>query len=190
MENKNKSNIFEIVKPAGILTAICVIVTLLLAVTNSLTAEKITANAEAKAAESRTKVLTADSYVQLDEKGCVYEAKDADGNSLGVVITTEASGYGGTIKVMTGINSDQTIAGVNILEMSETPGMGAKAKEDSFLNQYKGLSTPNQAVKKDGGNIDAVSGATISSRAVTAAVNEALEISKAYLKSNSSTGGK
>lgn len=190
MENKNKLNMAEIIRPAGILTAICVIVTLLLAVTNALTADKIAENAERKAAESRFKVLEADSYNQLDEEGLVFEAIKENGESAGVVVVTYANGYGGKIQVMTGIKTDGRVSGVNILEMNETPGLGAKAKESSFLEQYKGAADSNMSVKKDGGSIDAISGATISSRAVTQAVNEALEISKPYLeKINAQAGG-
>lgn len=190
MENKNKINIAEIIKPAGILTAICVIVTLLLAVTNALTADKIAENAESKAAESRFKVLEADSYSQLDENGLVFEAVNENGESAGVVVVTYASGYGGQIQVMTGITSDGRVSGVNILEMNETPGLGAKAKESSFLAQYKGSAGSDMSVTKDGGSIDAISGATITSRAVTQAVNEALETARPYLeKINSQTGG-
>lgn len=190
MENKNKLNVVEIIKPAGILTAICVIVTLLLAVTNALTVDKIAENAENKAAESRFKVLEADSYSQLDENGLVFEAINENGESAGVVVVTYVSGYGGQIQVMTGITLDGKVSGVNILEMNETPGLGAKAKESSFLAQYKGSADSNMSVTKDGGSIDAISGATITSRAVTQAVNEALETAKPYLeKINSQTGG-
>lgn len=190
MENKSKLNLAEIIKPAGVLTAICVIVTLLLAVTNVLTADKIAENSESKSVESRVKVLKADSYTQLDEEGLVFEAVNKDGESAGVVVVTYAKGYGGKIKVMTGITADGKVSGVNILEMDETPGLGAKAKEDSFLAQYKGSSDSNMSVNKDGGSIDAISGATITSRAVTTAVNDALEIAKPYLeKINAQTGG-
>ena len=181
MENKKQSGFATIAKPTLILTAICTIVTLLLAMTNMLTVDKIAANAAQKAAESRRKVLAAENYKPLDKDGAVYGAYDADGNMIGVVITTQASGYGGKIDVMTGIRSDGEVSGVNILSMEETPGLGARGKEDSFLRQYKGFDSPNLAVSKDGGQINALSGATITSRAITKAVNEAIEISKNYL---------
>lgn len=190
MENKNKINAAEIVKPAAILTAICIIVTFLLAVTNALTAGKIAENSEKKAAESRFKVLEADSYVQLDKEGVVFEAIKEDGKSAGVVVVTDASGYGGTIEVMTGIKLNGEISGVNILSMDETPGMGAKAKESSFLDQYLNKSESSMSVTKDGGEIDAISGATITSRAVTQAVNDAIDIAAPYLAEiNQTTGG-
>lgn len=190
MENKQTNSFAQIGKPTLILTAICTIVTLLLALTNLLTIDKIAANAEKKAAESRFKVLEAADYKPVSDDGSVYQAFDADGSVIGVVVTTKASGYGGTIEVMTGITSDGKVSGVNILSMEETPGLGAKAKEDKFLVQYKGFADSSLAVSKDGGEIDALSGATITSRAVTKAVNEAIDISKTYLDTDTTTGGK
>lgn len=200
MENKNKFDFAPIAKPTLILTAICLVVTLLLALTNMLTVDKIAANADKKAADSRKKVLAAEDYHPLDKEGAVYGAYDTEGRLIGVVITTQASGYGGKIDVMTGIKANGEVSGVNILAMEETPGLGAKGKEDSFLNQYKGFDQPGLAVSKDGGEINALSGATITSRAITKAVNEAIERSKSYLKAvsehvsgsdlNAATGGK
>jgi len=195
VENKKQSGFALIAKPTLILTAICAIVTMLLAMTNMLTVDKIAANAAQKAAESRKKVLAAEEYIPLNEEGSVYGAYDEDHRFIGVVITTSASGYGGKIEVMTGIKSNGEISGVNILSMEETPGLGARGKEDSFLRQYKGHDDSNLAVSKDGGEIDALSGATITSRAITKAVNEAVVISKSYLGSvsysdiSASTGG-
>ncbi len=196
MENKKQSGLAQIAKPTLILTAICTIVTLLLAMTNMLTTDKIAANAEQKAAESRKKVLAAEVYEKLDKEGAVYGAYDAQGSLVGVVITTQENGYSGKIEVMTGIKASGEISGVNILSMEETPGLGAKGKEDSFLSQYKGFDRSDLAVSKDGGEINALSGATRTSRAITRAVNKAVEISKPYLAEvsdsdmSTTTGGK
>ena len=175
------NNITEVFLPALILTAICTTATLILALTNLLTAGKIAANAAEKAAAVRREVMQAADYTQLDDEGKVYSALDYDGSQLGVIVTTEAKGYGGTIQVMTGIRPSGSVSKVVILSMSETPGLGAKTKETSFLDRYIGSDEPNLAVDKDGGSIAAVSGATISSRAVTEAVNEAISVSAAYL---------
>ncbi|MBQ1412302.1 MAG: RnfABCDGE type electron transport complex subunit G [Clostridia bacterium] len=174
----------DIWSPVLVLTAICAIATLVLAMTNLLTAGTIAGNAAAKAAQSRRLVLAAAEYVPLDEAGQVYEARDAGGQSLGVVVTTRAKGYGGTIEVMTGIRADGAVNGVTILSMSETPGLGAKTKEPGFLNHFIGARVGQEkplAVDKDGGTVNAVSGATISSRAVTDAVNQAIAVAGDYL---------
>ena len=91
-----------------------------------------------------------------------------------VITTTDKEGYGGDIQITVGITSDGTVNGISILSISETAGLGMKAKEPAF---YQGKQAEKFAVSKDGGEgepIDAISGATITSRAVTGAVNVAL----------------
>ncbi|MCP1109298.1 RnfABCDGE type electron transport complex subunit G [Ohessyouella blattaphilus] len=99
-----------------------------------------------------------------------------------VVTTTSKAGYGGDIKVTVGVTTEGTVSGVSFLEISETAGLGMKAKEESFYGQYIGKGAEGFAVSKDGGSgepIDAISGATITSRAVTEAVNAALVYAQA-----------
>ena len=106
------------------------------------------------------------------------EAVDASGEALGYIFNiTTSKGYGGDIQLTVGIQSDGTVTGVSFLSLSETAGLGMKAKEPSFYEQYVGKNPTKFAVSKDGGDgeqIDALSGATITSRAVTGAVNAAL----------------
>ena len=107
----------------------------------------------------------------------VYSAV-MDGSEAGYVITvTDKDGYGGDIQITVGIMSDGTVNGISFLSISETAGLGMKAKEPAFYEQYQGKQAEKFAVSKDGGEgepIDAISGATITSRAVTGAVNVAL----------------
>lgn len=94
-----------------------------------------------------------------------------------VVTATDGEGYGGDIQITVGITADGTVNGVSILSISETAGLGMKATDPSFYGQYEGVQTEKFAVAKDGGEgepIDAISGATITTRAVTGAVNAAL----------------
>lgn len=94
-----------------------------------------------------------------------------------VVTTTDKDGFGGSIQVTVGITTDGTVNGVSILSINETAGLGMKATESSFYGQYEGKQAEKFVVSKDGGDgepIDALSGATITSRAVTGAVNAAL----------------
>lgn len=97
---------------------------------------------------------------------------------MGYVVTaTDKDGFGGSIQVTVGITSDGTVNGVSILSINETAGLGMKAAEPAFYGQYEGKQTEKFVVSKDGGNgepIDALSGATITSRSVTGAVNAAL----------------
>ena len=111
----------------------------------------------------------------------VYSATK-DGKQIGVCIVNSAKGYGGDIKVLSGILNDGSVNKIEILEMSETPGLGANAKNDSFKEQYVGKSGSIGVNKtnKSETEILAISGATITSKAVTEAVNGALEIAKQW----------
>ncbi len=109
----------------------------------------------------------------------VEEAKDASGEVMGYVITvTSHEGYGGDIKISVAILSDGTVKGIEMLEISETAGLGMKADEDEFKNQFKDKQVEKFSYTKSGEDgddkIDALSGATITTNAVTNAVDSAL----------------
>lgn len=108
----------------------------------------------------------------------IDEVCTVDGGDTGYVITaTDSEGYGGDIQVVVGITADGTVSGISFLSISETAGLGMNAQNESFYGQYVGVQTDHFYVSKDGGEgepIDAISGATITSRAVTGAVNAAL----------------
>lgn len=109
----------------------------------------------------------------------VLEGTDASGAVVGYVINSLSNdSYGGAVKVSVGLDADGVIAGVGIREINDTPGLGLKAKEPDFLNQYTGKQVDSLVVTKTGAaadnEIDSISGATITSDAVTNAVNAAL----------------
>jgi electron transport complex protein RnfG len=89
-----------------------------------------------------------------------------------------AVGYGGTIDLMVGLNPEGSITGVQVLRHTETPGLGAKITEEKFLKQFiaKNVRDTNWSLKKEGGDIDQVSGATISPQAVVKALNGGLTL--------------
>lgn len=98
-----------------------------------------------------------------------------DGKANAVALESFGKGYGGDVGVMVGINVDDgKLLGAGVTTHAETPGMGAKAKEDpGFVSQFKGLPIQESyKVTNDGGKIDAISGATITSRAVAAGVTD------------------
>jgi len=112
----------------------------------------------------------------LDVKGSIDEVCVV-GEDGYVVTATSKEGYGGDIQITVGITSDGTVNGISILSISETAGLGMRATEPVFYEQYQGKQAQKFVVSKDGGDgepIDALSGATITSRAVTGAVNAAL----------------
>lgn len=109
----------------------------------------------------------------------VLVAKDASGAKAGYVITSLSNdSYSGVVKIAVGLTEDGTIKGVEFLEISDTPGLGLKAKDPAFKGQYTGKNAESLTVVKGGGaddqQINAISGATITSRATTNAVNAAL----------------
>ena len=164
-----------------VLFAVTAIVALLLGLVNFITADKIAANTKAKTDAAMNAVLAADDYVPVeaysDETGLVtalYSATDASGNLLGYVAEAAPTGFSGAISMVVGVNTDGTVSGISIVKMSETSGLGANAKNTSFREQYVG-QTGSLAVDKDGGTIDALTGATVTSRAVTRGVNAVLD---------------
>jgi len=102
-----------------------------------------------------------------------------DGKPSAIAFETSGKGYGGDVGLMVGIDTtDDKLLGVEVTTHGETPGMGAKAKSDpAFVSQFKGMPLKEKyKVTQDGGSINAISGATITSRAVSAAASEAADI--------------
>ena len=112
-------------------------------------------------------------------------AVDNDGNTLGCVISsTSANGYGGDVTLSVGIDLDNTVTGMKVTSMSESPGFGSHCQDEDFQEQFKGVSWEVKYVsggKSSPNEIDMISGATFTSRAVTEAVNGALKASEELL---------
>ena len=90
------------------------------------------------------------------------------------VVESEVSGSQGMINVAIGVNADLTCNGISIISSSETSGLGSKANDDFFKDQFPGLSADQAKVTKDGGSVEAITGATITSKAVCTAVRDAI----------------
>lgn len=179
----------DVLVPTVALFLIASVCTAILAFTNSVTKDKIEANARETEMNSRMLVcpdastFSDDKTVSVDGTEHSYnEALDSDGNVIGYVFTSESKGYGGAVVVMTGFNTNGEVTGVETLELSETAGLGMNAKKESFRDQYKekvGLfvvNKDNNTSTADRNEIQALTGATITSRAVTNAVNSAVEM--------------
>lgn len=180
------------------LLIISAVAALLLALTNSVTASTIAQRNEQANAEARKLVLeSAQDFEEVKDaktdnsKGVevseIYEAKDASGNTVGYTLKVLPSGYGGTIELMVGIDSaNGQVSGINVVSNSETAGLGAKATEPEFSDQYKGKPLEELSVLKNGTpgdtEIKAISGATITSTAVTNGVDAAIEVYNNSLK--------
>ncbi len=190
----------SMIKDALILFVITIISGLCLGLVYQITLIPIK-NAEQKAKqEAYKKVFTAAAAFEEDSaltqaladytaEGAVLEevmaAKDASGNELGYVMTLIGTeGYGGEIKMSVGVDATGAITGLEVLSMSETAGLGAKCTSEEFRGQFVGINADEITVVKGeagGGNeIAAISGATVTSNAVTKAVNAGLSFLKAY----------
>ncbi len=196
-ENNKKSGKAAVVKPVISLLMICVVSTALLAYVHEATKAPIAAAEEAARMESAMMVLpdgTSDiEEIKLENASeLCFAAKNSSGEVVAYAIGTSSHGYGGEIKVMTGIDKDGTIIAVNVYDnSSETPGLGANTSEESFVGGFAGkkalgvFAVSKDADKYDGcESIDAVTGATISSRAVASAVTRAGEIFKQLTMDN------
>lgn len=170
----------KILLPTVALFVICLVCTVLLALANDVTAPIIDELAAKTEIESRLEVLsTAKSFKDGKSGNISYVTGLNDKNEVeGYVFVTQAKSYGGQIKVMTGVDRDGKVTGVKLLEINDTVGLGMNAKKDSFRNQYIGLfdkiTVQKNGADKEKNEIQALTGATISSNAVTDAVNSAL----------------
>ena len=172
MDSKN------ICKLGIILLLICAISTSLLSLVNSFTLPVIEEN-NLKAQElAKKEVLPlAENFEEISDG--VY--KGTTGNEfVGYTVNATTSGYGGAIEMIVGIDKDMAITGVKILTMAETPGLGAKAKDGDFINQFVGKKDGLKLKKSQAGEneINAISGATVTSTAVTNGVLKAFEMLK------------
>lgn len=184
----------DILKLGVTLFAICAVAALVLGVTNNITAPVIEERNIQASNEARKIVLSeTDEFKELDGMNSdivleVYEGIK-DGQVIGYTIKTSSKGYGGAIELMVGISKDGKITGVEIGNHSETPGLGSKATEPMFKNQYvdKDVSNSLLVVKGSANNdneISAISGATITSNGVTNGVNAAMKIYNEKLSGN------
>ena len=178
-------NVKDIIIPTISLFIICVIITAALAFTNALTKDTIAQN-ELNAQNESMKIVCPDAdtfqLVSENDNGDIYAGLDKNGNVVGYAVSTQASGYGGAIKVMTGISTDASIIGIDVFyNDDETPSLGKNTSNESFTSQFKDLLAKDKiVVSKDyageGQQVDAVTSSTISSRAVTDAVDKACEL--------------
>lgn len=164
-------------KLAGILLGICVVVALLLGIVNSITEPIITRMQKEKTAAAMAQVLPADDYEEMaftyENVAAMYRAISG-GEQIGYVVEVKASGFGGAMSLVVGVDMDGKVTSVAVTDHSETKNIGTKVADDaSVLGRFAGMSG-TITVNTGENRFDAVSGATVTSKAVTAAVNTAL----------------
>ena len=188
-----------------VLTGVAVIMGAILAYVNHLTEGPIAQQKEKALADGIKAVMVCDNLVvaktdevkQNDAKGkelvyTIYEVKDAQGKDLGAAVESTTMGFGGDLKVLVGFDPEGKILGYTLLEHAETPGLGAKA-DKWFQQGEKGNiigKSPAEPlnVSKDGGQVDAITASTITSRAFLLAVNNAYNAYKATPAADAETG--
>ena len=158
--------------PALILSAICLLCALALALTNELTAERIAKAEKERYLASVAEVLPDGALLTaLTDAGVDgFVGKDAEGTVLGYAIRTSAKGYGGDVVCVVGFSPDGKVIGLSVSAPDETPGLGSNVQKPDFTNQFLGKDRAPVL----GTDVDGVTSATYSSRAVTAAVAEAM----------------
>ncbi len=187
-----------ILRVAGTLTAICLVVAAMLGGVNELTKDKIAEIKGGKTVESLKEVAaTADKFPKLDITDAMLGAASAQGATLteayevqtggehaGYAFKIETAGSQGTIEMIVGVDADNAVTGVSIVSNSETSGIGSKVMGNEalpsgvgVLDQFKGMSGAGSLAV--GSNVEAITGATVSSKGVTKGVNAALAVAEA-----------
>lgn len=174
---KTESNVQFILRLALTLLLICAVVALALAGVNAITKDRIAAIKEANTQAAVQAVLPGggNEIAFSDDTGLVKTVYASD---AGYAVEVTPAGFGDTVDLMVGVSKDGKVLGISVIEHAETAGLGAVAAAENsageaFRGQFVGMSG-TLAVTKDGGQVDAITGATITSRAVTKGVNAAI----------------
>lgn len=193
-----KANKNDIIKPVAVLLAICIIIPLALSLTNKITKDKIAELEEKNSSETMASLIKADKFTEEEfkagENEFTYYSAVKNGETVGFIFKTAEKGYGGDVTVMTAVNPDGTVKSVAILDVSnETPGLGQNAAKESFYSQYEGKKSGISLVKNGADSakneVNAVTGATITSTAVNKAVNKAIKEFESVKNSKEVTEG-
>ena len=158
-----------------VLTVICLVAALALAFTYNGTKDRIAQQEEAKTVAVRQALLPAAASFEAVDGSEVYRGVDANGAAVGYVTVNTVKGFGGDVEISVAVDPEGVIQGISVggANFKETAGLGAKSKEPAFTEQFAGKTAP-VALKKNGGEIDAITAATITSSAVVRGVNDAV----------------
>jgi len=155
--------------PVVFLAVIVTVSVVLLIALNSVTSSIVEERRSEEIKGTLEKIFPEMSEYELeDEVYMIYQ----DGEKSGYAFIASGSGYGGDIDILVGLDSDFKIKDISIITQTETPGLGARITESTFTDQFKGLSADEIALRSNNGMIDAITGATISSKAVVDTVRE------------------
>ena len=159
----------DFVMPVVVLTVICIVISAALAVTNHLTADVIAQGAAERAEAARAEIIpeaTGFELVEIEGLPDTVTEVYKTSNDVGYVFMLSATGYGGKMSIICGIDNDGCIIAVKTLSHSETKGMGSKTADEPFRSQFVGKDSKLEGV-------EAISGTTISSKAYLGAIADA-----------------
>ena len=186
-----KSNLTNMVLVLGLTCLFC---SAILGGAYVLTKVPFAAAAAEKTNKAIAQVLPHFTDVEYNEEGRYYKATDGEA-VVGYAIESTTVGFGGPLSLIVGVTPDGVVYNTSVLSHAETPGLGAKCTSDNkFMDQWRGFnpSVKKLSVTKDGGDVDAITASTITSRAYTLAVDNALKafsvISSEVEKSNEEGG--
>jgi len=161
----------DIIKLSVFLTIACALAAAALSITYVATSDRIEQQKKAEISIALSRECLP-GCVSIKEVKDYYIGYDMRGKKMGYAFRVSSKGYGGTIDMVVGIDMSGRIMGIKVLSMKETPGLGTKAAEPKFLKQFTGKTSKSPLkAKKD---VDAITGATITSQAVSDGVREAL----------------
>ena len=166
------------------LFSVCLVSSALLAAVYAVTKEPIEVANQAKTNNAIAQVVPefegdpVPGTIEVGGKEYSYYAVIKAGQPVGYAITSSSTGYGGALVLMVGMTADRVVYNTTVLSQSETPGLGAKCVEPDFADQFKSFNPAEKklSVKKDGGDIDAITASTITSRAYAKAVETAIAV--------------
>ena len=173
----------ETIKLVAILFSFCAIGALILASLNSVTAPRIKALEKEKTDKALVEVFPdGGDFQEIELDGSNESIAEAytvmsGGSEVGKCVLVDSQGFGGAIRMMVGVTNEGAVTGVSIVSMNETPGLGTKADDAEWLSQFALKTSPISVVKGQAtaeNEIVAVSGATVTSKAVTAGVETAI----------------
>ena len=160
--------------PVIFLTLVVVISIVALTLANGITKDKIVQAKQDAVAEMLATLFPNMESFTYDENGGLYTVLSG-GEPIGHAFMAQGRGYGGTIDILIGLKPDnKSLQGIKIITQQETPGLGAKIINTSFLDQFNGVGVNEVELSRNGGKIDAITGATISSTAVVNGVKQAI----------------
>jgi electron transport complex protein RnfG len=161
--------IFQISIP---LILICIVSGATLALSFDLTEERIREVEERKINESLSSIFPDASFRETGD----YYTVLVNGEEIGYAFMAEGQGYSSRIKTMVGMYQNGTLSRIYVISQLETPGLGTRITEPEFTNQFSGKRIEDLRLSRDGGLIDSITGATISSRAITEIVRARAEV--------------